>query len=387
MTYNPGIEDTGSTFVLKNLKAYSFEIGTIRPPSEGGSYSLLLRVTRNCPWSRCTFCYGQFYNRERFELRSVDEVKKDIESVKAIRDEINELSRKIGLDGKIEPLANVLKVNLLYGKEANNLTGEELRNYHCLVTVFNWLVSGGKTAFLQDADTPIMYTDQLVEIIKYLKDTFPGIDRITSYARSKTIVKKKPEELSKLNQAGLNRLHVGLETGDGELLKYVDKGVTPEEHIQAGKKAMEAGFELSEYIMPGLGGRGMWEQHASNTARVLNEINPHFIRLRPFVPSNGTPLLDAYYKEEFELTSPHERLREIRLFIEHLQVTSRVCFDHNLNAAYWAGNGYVPLMKHDYEGYKFPEEKEAVLELIDEGLNLDEKAFLDVKDIVGLNRF
>jgi len=97
--------------------------------------------------------------------------------------------------------------------------------------------------------------------------------------------------------------------------------------------------------MPGLGGKRLWIQHARNTARVLNEVNPNFIRLSPFVPVDGTPLLDAYRNGEFELTSPHERLREIKLLVENLQVTSRVCFTHNFNASYRLGNKLVPLMK------------------------------------------
>ncbi len=386
MTHSSGIGDAGFQVDLTGLKTHSFEIGAIRPPSEGGSFSLLLRVTRNCPWSRCTFCYGRFYNREPFELRSVDEVKADIDSVKAIGDEIKSLSRRLGLDGEIEPLAALFQSRLLSGKEVTSQDGDEFDNFHCLVNVYNWLVSGAKTVFLQDADTLIMPTDQLVEVIKYLKETFPSLERITSYARSKTVVRKKPEELTRLRQVGLSRLHVGLETGDDELLKSVDKGVTAAEHILAGKKALEAGFELSVYVMPGLGGKSLSVQHARNTARVLNEINPNFIRLRPFVPSSETPMLEAYRKGEFELTSPHQRLQEIKLLIENLQVTSGVCFDHNLNAAYRSGNSFVPLLKHDYDGYKFPDEKELVLELIGQGLELDEKTLLDVKDIVGLRR-
>jgi len=384
MTYNSGIGGTGFVVDMAKLKTYSFEIGAIRPPSEGGSFSLLLRVTRNCPWSRCGFCYGRPYNHERFELRSVDEVKADIDSVKAISDEIKAISWSLGFAGKIESLASILQSNLLAGKDARNLSESEFNNIQSVISVYNWLAYGGKTVFLQDADTPIMYTDQLVEVIKYLKQTFPSIERITSYARSKTISRKKPEELSQLHQAGLDRLHIGLETGDDELLRYIDKGVTAEEHIRAGKKALEAGLELSEYIMPGLGGKSLWVQHATNTARVLNEINPHFIRLRPFVPTHNTPMLEAYQRGEFELTSPHERLQEIKLMIENLEVTSRVCFDHNLNASYRSGNRFIPLMKQDYNGYKFPEEKEVVLELINEGLQLDEKLFLDVKEMVGV---
>lgn len=236
--------------------------------------------------------------------------------------------------------------------------------------------------FLQDADTPVMPTGQLVEVIGYLKETFPSIERVTSYVRSKTITRKKPEELNELHQIGLSRLHIGLETGDDELLNEVSKGVTAEEHILAGKKALEAGFELSVYVMPGLGGKSRWVQHAENTARVLNEINPHFIRLRPFVPRPNTPILETYQKGEQELTSPHERLQEIKLMIEHLQVTSKVCFDHNLNSSYWSGNSLVPLLKQDYDGYKFPEEKEIVLGLINKGLLMDETAFVAINDMM-----
>ena len=367
---------------VEKLKEYSFEIGSIRPPSEGGSFSLLLRVTRNCPWNRCAFCYGNPYNHERFELRSVEELKADIDSVKAISNEIKGLSWQLGYAGRIEPLATIIQSGLLYGKDVRRLTSEELQNFQSVVNVFNWLCSDAKTAFLQDADTLIMYTHQLVEVINYLKETFPSIERITSYARAKTITRKKPDELAQLHQAGLSRLHVGLETGDDELLSYINKGVTAEEHILAGKKALEAGFELSEYVMPGLGGKSRWVQHARNTARVLNEINPHFIRLRPFVPRPNTPMLEAYQRGEFELTSPHERLQEIRLMVENLQVTSRLCFDHNLNSSYWSGNRLIPLMKQDYNGYKFPEEKEVVLELINEGLRMDETAFVNIKDMM-----
>lgn len=378
MAYSFENDRTGYVVDLGKLKTYSYEIGSIRPPSEGGSSSLLIRVTRNCPWNKCTFCYGFPYNRERFQLRSIEEIKADVNAAKAISNEIGVLSWKLGYAGKIEPLAEVLQNNLF---NSYNLAIDS--NLHCIVNVFNWLCSGGKTVFLQDADTLIMRTPQLLEVIDYLRETFPSIERITSYARAKTIYRKKPEELSQLRQAGLSRLHIGLETGDDDLLSYVNKGVTAEEHIAAGKKAIEAGFELSEYIMPGLGGRSKWVQHAQNTARVLNEINPHFIRSRPFVPMYNTPMFEAYRKGEFELTSQHERLREIKLMIENLQVTSRVCFDHSRNPSYRLGNRFIPLLKQDYSGYKFPEEKQVVLDLIIKGLEIDEKAFISASDMIG----
>ncbi|MFC1995942.1 radical SAM protein, partial [Chloroflexota bacterium] len=264
---------------MKKLSGYSFEIGAIRPPSEGGSSSLLIRVTRNCPWSRCKFCYSTPYNREKFQLRPVEDIKKDIQTAKTISDEIKQVSWQLGYAGQIN---NVVGSTIIRREPS-------LSESHSFGTVFNWLSSGGRTAFLQDADSLIMRTPELIEVIKYLKETFPSLERITSYARAKTICHKTLEELKGIRAVGLNRLHVGLESGDDELLEYIDKGVTAEQQIMAGRKAKEAGFEFSAYVMPGLGGPTMSKQHAKNTARVLNEINPDYIRLRPFVPRPNTP--------------------------------------------------------------------------------------------------
>ncbi len=131
-----------------------------------------------------------------------------------------------------------------------------------------------------------------------------------------------------------------------------------------------------------MGGRTRSEQHAKNTARVLNEINPHYVRLRPFVPRPNTPLFDEYETGEFQISSPHERLRELRTMMEALTVTSRICFDHMMNA--WRKESGELLFTQDYEGYKFPEEKGRVLELIEEGLRVSESMHIDAKDMVAM---
>jgi len=354
------------------LSTYSFEIGPIRPPSEGGASSLLIRATRNCPWSRCKFCYGTFYNREKFELRTVDDIKKDIQAAKALSDGIRSLSWQLGYAGQINNLVGAAIIG----------SDPTLGMNPSFVTVFNWLASGGRTAFLQDADSLIMRTPDLIQTIRYLKVTFPSLDRITSYARAKTIHHRTIAEMKDIRAAGLDRLHVGLESGDGEVLKYMDKGVTAEQQIMAGRKAKEAGFEYSAYVMPDLGGRSRSEQHAKNTARVLNEINPDYIRLRPFVPRPNTPLFDEYENGSFQLSSPHERLRELRTMIGDLTVTSRVCFDHMMNA--WRKASGDLLFTQDYEGYKFPEEKARVLESIEQGLRLKESIQIDARDMIAV---
>lgn len=352
----------------------TFEMGPIRPPSEGGGNSLLVRVTRNCPWSRCKFCFGTLYGRNKFELRTVADVEKDIRAIGCIADEIKAESERLGQAGSVN---QVVATSLL---SRNPL----LRSHAGFVTVFNWLASGGRTAFLQDADSLIARQGDLEEIIALLRKTFPSLQRITSYARSKSIYRKSLDELKHLKHAGLSRLHVGLETGDPELLKLVDKGVTADQHIEAGRKAKEAGLELSLYVMPDLGGRALWRQHAERTAAALNAIQPDYIRSRPFIPREGTPLYDDYVAGAFQLSSPHERLREIEVLVTNLHVESRVCFDHFGNS--WRGNSGHPLFKLDYEGYAFPQDKTHVLELIKEGLALDESHHIYARDMVSMPR-
>jgi radical SAM superfamily enzyme YgiQ (UPF0313 family) len=359
---------------LLDIDDYSFEVGPIRPPSEGGSHSLLLRPTRNCSWGRCRFCYGLIYDRQKLEIRDVESIKKDIDAARAIAEEIRAASWQLGHAGAVNRALAAAIIE----------SHPPLNSNHCFVLVFNWLAAGARTVFLQDANSLIMRTRDLVEVLTYLVQQFPTLERITSYARAKTIAKKPLAELKELRRAGLSRLHVGLESGDDEVLRYVDKGVTAQEQIAGGRKAKEAGFELSEYVMPDLGGRSMSEQHARNTARVLNEIDPDFIRMRPFTVGPTVPLYDDYQAGTLELSSPHERLRELRTLISNLDVTSRVCFDHFLNAWYTDTARHRTLFKQDYDGYKFPEEKEVVLELIEEGLRLDELRHIHVKELIEL---
>ncbi|MDA8138585.1 MAG: radical SAM protein [Desulfobacteraceae bacterium] len=343
----------------QTAERYHFETGIYRPPSEGGSYSLLVRFTRNCPWNRCEFC--AMYKTEKFQLRPVEEIKRDIDAIAALCNDLRELSRQGGQAGAITREAVITLIDRY----------PDLNYHQGFAMVFHWLISGGKTAFIQDANSLIMPTDHLVEVLRHLRKTFPSLVRVTSYARSKTIAQKKEEELLAIRKAGLDRLHVGLETGDDELLKRVKKGVTAEQHIQAGQKAMAAGFQLSEYWMPGLGGKELWENHAVNTAKVLNQINPHYIRSRPFYTIPGTPMQEAEANGRLQILDAHGQLTELKRMMEELTVTSRVCFDHAGN--YWTDRRGNLLFTHSYEGYKFPEEKQKVLDRIQEGLLADNR--------------
>lgn len=336
---------------------YHFETGVYRPPSEGGSASLLVRFTRNCPWNRCTFC--GMYKDEKFEIRSVEEIRHDIDAMNAIWTDLKEISRQLGHGGRLTQET----VLTLIGRAPS------LNHHPGFAMLYHWLLSGAKTAFIQDANSLIMKSDRLIDALSYLRATFPSINRVTSYARAKTLSQKPAQELNAIRRAGLDRLHLGLETGDDTLLTKIKKGVTADELISAGQKAMAAGFQVSEYWMPGLGGRAHWENHARNTARVLNAINPHYIRSRPFHPWEGTPLTDELERGEMTLLSAGEHLQELKLMISELTVEAHVCFDHAGN--YWKNQRGGLLFSHDYEGYQFPQQKQRVLDLIEEGLSVD----------------
>jgi len=194
-------------------KRWWYEMGPIRPPSEGRDHSLLIRATRNCPWNRCRFC--PVYKGQKFEYRSVADIKGDIDVARAVAGELKAASWKLGLGGRIDRavLGAIVNGNPgLYGGDSLDPAGVEL----CagsLVNVANWLASGGRTAFLQDADTLIMRVPELLEVLKHLKGSFSSIERITSYARAKTVSRRSPAELKELHDTGLSRLHSGLESG------------------------------------------------------------------------------------------------------------------------------------------------------------------------------
>jgi radical SAM superfamily enzyme YgiQ (UPF0313 family) len=327
---------------------HTFELGPIRPPSE--AYSLLIRATRNCPWNRCLFC--PVYKGSKFELRSVEEIIKDILAVEAIGEGIKEITWRMGHGGELREVAAMLSNQLQYGQ--------------CLHNVALWLGTGGKSVFLQDSNTLIMRTSELTQIITFLRKTFPSLSRVTTYGRSHTAARKSLAELKELKDAGLDRIHVGLETGYDPLLDYMEKGCTAENHIKGGKKVKEASISLCEYVMPGLGGKKTSQEHAWETARVLNEIDPDYIRLRSLHVSQAMPLWTKLQDGDFELQTEDEVVREIAVFIENLQVTSYLKSDHILN------------LLMEVEG-KMPEDKEKCLNLINKYLSLPDEERLNFK--------
>ncbi|NVL92742.1 MAG: radical SAM protein [Desulfobacterales bacterium] len=314
----------------------SFEQGPIRPPNE--ARSLLLRITRNCPWNQCLFC--PVYKGQKFSLRTAEEVKTDIQTAKDIADDIKALSWKMGDSGLI----------------TNRVMAYILRDHNYSYSykgVALWLYSGTGECFLQDADNFIMRTEDLVEVLRFLRVKFPDLRRVTTYSRSRTVSRKSLAEMKEIREAGLDRVHIGLESGYDPVLKFIKKGVTAARHIDAGRKVIDAGMSLSEYVMPGLGGEAMWKEHAVETARVLNRINPHYIRLRSLRVPTRAPLYQKLVSGEFRMLTDDQVVEEIRLFIESLNdgITSTITSDHIMN------------LLEEIKG-KLPEEKENMLAVI-----------------------
>jgi radical SAM superfamily enzyme YgiQ (UPF0313 family) len=285
-----------------------YEPPPMRPPSE--ARSLLIRVMRGCPWNYCTFCSAYKDVPRKALMRSVEEVKSDIDELRVHCDEM----RRQGY------------------------------------------VAAPSTAFLADSNAIVIKTVDLVQIVAHLLEVFPSLERVTSYGRAKTVLTKDMDELRELRKAGLDRLHLGLESGDDGVLERVRKGANSEQMITAGLRVKEAGFELSEYVMPGLAGREHSQQHVEGTARVLNAVDPHYTRVRSLILAPGTPLYQEYEAGKFQAMSLLDMTHEIRALVEHLEITGRLCFDHFSNP---------PFLRQDWEGYKFPDEKEEVLSTID----------------------
>ena len=333
---------------LDKLNSYYFETGPIRPPSE--AYSLLIRATRNCPWNRCSFC--QTYKGRKFELRPTEDVIKDIETARAIVEGIKELGLKNGFGNQPREVAAYV---------------------HSLVTsndsvrqVSLWQWAGGRSAFLQDANSIVMRHADLLKVVSALKDNFPELDRITSYGRSKTAARKSVQEFTELRQAGLSRIHIGMESGSDAVLKFVDKGMTADDHVKGGLNVKQAGIELSEYYMPGLGGRQWSEEHAEQSADALNRVNPDFIRLRTLMMGETLSLWSRVESGEYDMLTEDEIVKEIGEFISRLDFTGELKSDHILN------------LLPELEG-KFPEARQHCLDTVERYLEMPLKERLNYR--------
>ncbi len=306
----------------------SFEQGPIRPPSE--AQSLLIRVARNCPWNRCRFC--PVYKDGRFSRRAVEEVLADIDAV-------------------------ALWIEVFAGGGA--VPARAAPDPSARRAALNWYVAGKNSVFLQDANPLAAPAADIIAILRRLRERFPGIGRITTYARSKTVARLTAEELATMAEAGLSRVHIGFESGSDRILELMDKGVTKAVQVEAGKKVRAAGLELSAYYMPGLGGLDLWEENALETADLMNRVDPDFIRLRTLAIPDRLDLAADVAEGRFRKAGDVETAREILVFLEHLEgIGSTVVSDHILN------------LFQDLEG-RLPEDRDRMVVQLETFLSLD----------------
>ena len=270
-----------------------YEEPVFRPPCEAAG--LIIQATIGCPHNRCTFC--GMYKGKKYRVRPVLEIKEDIDRARDI-------------------WANPLSV------------------------------------FLADGNTVAMRTGDLVEVLDYLNEAFPNLERISCYGGARFIRGRNAEDLTRLREHGLKIIYMGLESGDDEILKRVRKGVTADDYVRAAEKVREAGIGLSVYVLAGLGGRERTREHAINSALTLNRMKPDYIRIRTLVILPGVPLYDEISRGEFEECSGREIARETRLLLSHLDVGgAQFLSDHVSN--------YLPLYG------RLPDDKEELIAAID----------------------
>lgn len=319
---------------IKIQEYKGFEQGPIRPPSE--AESLLIRITRNCPWNRCTFC--PVYKGADFSLRPLEHV---LEDINTIHHYVKRIRESAAVTGKILP-ADLQKMT----------AGDDQYDRTALNAALQWASNGMRSIFLQDANSLIIKPGRLIIILTHLQKCFPWVQRVTSYARSHTIARISDENLNLIAAAGLNRIHIGMESGSDKVLAATHKGVDKKSHIIAGLKVKKAGMELSEYVMPGLGGVLLSREHAIETADALNKINPDFIRLRTLAIPKHVELFSKYESGEFRKLSGLEIAGELLTFLEELDgITSTLKSDHILN------------LFEDLEG-KLPQDKDKMVGIV-----------------------
>ncbi|MBU1014638.1 MAG: radical SAM protein [Bacteroidetes bacterium] len=244
---------------------FSYDEPLFRPPSE--AYSLIFQLTIGCSWNKCAFC--EMYTSKSFKLRNEKEIFAEIEQTKGLADD----TRKI---------------------------------------------------FLADGNAFVLSFDKLIRILDKLNQSFPRLARISAYASSRDILSKTEEELMQLKNAGLKLLYIGIESGDDELLKMINKGETYNSTEEALLKARNAGIKLSVMILNGLGGKHFSNQHSINSAKLINSIQPEYLSTLVLSLPYGINHFKKRFNGEFVQLNPYELIKELGLFLQELNLVSTV---------------------------------------------------------------
>jgi len=327
-----------------------FEIASIRPPTENSSLSF--RVTKNCHWNKCAFCPAYKAGR-RFSRRPLEEVKADISKAKQIDDLLYENGigvpacsesdyyRVSSLIDKIKKAKNLPeKTETEIQSAAYNDMDERMKWFmkdrpvleDSIYHIISWRLGGGKTCFLGDADSLVLKTGFLHDTMNHIKNNFPALERFTIYGRTGTAAQVRSlNELKEFYNAGLSRVHFGLESGSDNVLSLVNKGETAAQHIDGCLKVKDAGLSCSIYIMPGLGGSKLSQDHAFETARVINAIEPDFVRLRTLEIFPATPLEAMRRDGSFSEASEEDVVQELKILIENINCDTEILSDSASN--------------------------------------------------------
>ena len=270
----------------------------IRPPSEASS--MIIQVTVGCSHNMCTFCGT--YKEQKFRIKDINLVKRDID-------------------------------------EASNM-GIPF-----------------KRAFLADGDVLILPTETLLDLLTYIKNKNPMINRVGVYGNTKSILKKSGKELKELKDAGLGIIYHGIESGNRETLKRIRKGAIPHKMIESAKKVIDAEILLSQTILLGIGGKELSMAHAEDTGKLLSEMSPDYASALTTIILPGTQLYSDQRSGRFQLPDKFEFIQELKTIIENFE-TKRKCFFASNHAS-----NYVPIRA------VLPGDKDRVLALLDDILS------------------
>jgi len=363
-----------------------FEIAFIRPPTE--NQSLAFRLTRNCYWNHCTFCPVYKFS-PRFSKRTFEEIQNDIQQAAAL-DRL--LDAQMDWDADLFPksggalyqkaaqlIQQINSARQAGGREPSpadppdpSVTDDPVLSWFlqwvketptiedAVNHLLFWRMAGKKHCFLGDADALILKPELMAAVITEIKTYFPSIERFTVYGRTATAARlRRLDELQAYRQAGLDRVHFGIESGSDRVLKFVKKGETRTDHIEGCQKTKSAGLSCSVYVMPGLGGMTWSGEHAKETASVLTEIEPDYIRLRSLEIFPQTPLARARDNGDFTEADEDQVVEEIRTLVSEIQGHTMLLSDSASNLL-------------DING-RLPADRETMLARIDAYLNMPER--------------
>jgi radical SAM superfamily enzyme YgiQ (UPF0313 family) len=271
-----------------------------RPPSEHDSY--FLPLTSGCSNNTCTFC-GFSYSK--LGIRDLDDVKQEIDAMSLFR------NRHMWL-------AN--QPDIVYA------------------LLHDW---DGRKVFLQDGDALVYPYPKLLEALQYLNQKFPYLERIASYATPHDVLRRRVEELAELKKQKLGILYMGVESGDDDILKKIKKNADHKQMVEAAKAVKASGILLSVTVILGLGGVKDSEKHTLQTARILTEMDPDYAGALTLTLLPGTELYEEWERGDFELITPFDSLKELRVLVEKTTFTN--CFFSSMHASnYYAIRGSMP---------------------------------------------